>query len=87
MYNNYPNPFNNSTTIHYRVSRQQTARVHVELDVYNLLGQKVAVLVNKKQAAGDYRVSYNTGNLASGIYFYQIKIGEFTKTKKMVLIK
>ena len=80
---NYPNPFNPSTTITYQVPNP----AEVELSIYNLLGQKVATLVSKKQPAGQYQVEWDASGLASGIYYYMIKAGEFRQVKKMVLVR
>ena len=80
---NYPNPFNPVTKIEYRISKSD----HVTLKVYNLLGQEVASLVNKKQNAGQYEIEFNGSKLASGIYLYTLKAGESSMTKKMVLLK
>jgi len=66
---NYPNPFNPSTTIEY----QLPATSHVDLSIYNLLGQKVSTLVTEKQNAGTYQVQWDATGLASGIYFYQLQ--------------
>ncbi len=81
--NNYPNPFNPSTTIHYSISQKGL----VELFVYNTLGQKVATLVNQQQQAGRYSVNFNAAGLASGIYFYKFSTGDFSQIKKMLLLK
>jgi len=80
---NYPNPFNPSTKITYSLNNFGK----VNLSVYNLLGQKVAELVNTEQAAGDYTVNFNADNLSSGVYFYTLKFDNVVKTKKMVLLK
>jgi hypothetical protein len=81
---NYPNPFNNTTAIGYQLSTGS----HVELAVYNPLGQKVAVLVSKIQSAGQYRVQWNAENLASGVYIYQLRTKSgFISTKKLILLK
>lgn len=80
---NYPNPFNNSTVIGYQISEKGD----VELNIYNLLGQKVASLVNKKMQPGSYRILFNAGSLPSGLYFYSIQAGTFKKVKKMMLVK
>ncbi len=86
---NYPNPFNPTTEIRYTVgSKQPLARIQVELTVYNALGQKLQTLVNEKQAPGNYKIRFNAGRLASGVYFYRIRIGEgFSKIKKMILLR
>ena len=80
---NYPNPFNPTTTIKYKVS--QTA--DVELRVYNVLGQQVRQLVDKQKQPGTYQVRFDGSNLASGIYFLRLRIGEFSDLQKMTLIK
>jgi len=83
LYSNYPNPFNPSTTIKYDIPRQAL----VQLKVYNVLGKEIATLVNKEQLAGTYSVKFDALNLASGIYFYTIKAGNYTTSKKMLLLK
>ncbi len=87
---NYPNPFNSVTTIKYSVP----VNGNVKLTVYNTLGQQVAELINKELKAGSYDVKFSGksqsasgGVLASGVYFYQIKIDKFIQTKKMILLK
>lgn len=84
---NYPNPFNPSTIIQYSLEKT----VMVSLNVYNLLGTKVATLVNTSQNAGRYTVQLNVNqgsfNLSSGVYFYRLEAGSFISTKKLVLIK
>ncbi len=80
---NYPNPFNPTTAIGYQLS----AVSHVELTVYNALGQKVRTLVNTNQTAGTYSVAFDASGLPSGIYFYRLTAGNFTQLRKMVLIK
>jgi ligand-binding sensor domain-containing protein len=83
LYQNYPNPFNPSTTIQY----QLPGAGFVTLKIYDLLGREIFTLVNKEQTAGRYEVNFNASNLASGIYFYQIKSSSFVLTKKMVYLK
>ena len=80
---NYPNPFNPATKIEYKI---QEAGL-VLLRVYNVLGKEVATLVNEEKAIGNHNVTFDAGNLPSGIYFYTIKAGKFTNTKKMILLK
>lgn len=82
---NYPNPFNPSTNIEYSVVETQ----HVILKVYDILGNEVATLVNDIQSPGDYKVSFNSdrNHLSSGIYFYQLRAGDFVQTKKMILLR
>ncbi|MCH7773892.1 MAG: T9SS type A sorting domain-containing protein [Bacteroidetes bacterium] len=80
---NYPNPFNPSTRIAYSLAAQSP----VSLKVYDILGSEVATLVNTTQGTGVYEVNFNASNLASGLYFYTLKAGSFTSTKKMMLLK
>jgi hypothetical protein len=80
---NYPNPFNAETTIRFYV--QETS--HVSLKIYNLLGCKVAELVNSKLGPGDYSQTFDASNLASGIYFYRIQMNDYIAVKKMVLLE
>jgi hypothetical protein len=80
---NFPNPFNPSTTILYQIPN----RGDVTLRIFNLLGSEVALLVNETQDAGAYKVEFNARNLSSGIYFYQLKAGSFTETRKLSLLK
>ncbi len=80
---NYPNPFNPSTSIQYAVSSRQ----FVTLRVYDVLGRKIATLVNEEKPAGNYEIKYNGEGLTSGIYFYQLRAGNYIETKKMVLIR
>ncbi|MBM2845272.1 MAG: pyrrolo-quinoline quinone [Bacteroidetes bacterium] len=80
---NYPNPWNPSTTIHYGL--HQTS--YVMLTVYNTLGQQVAQLVNEQQQAGYHDVVFRGDELASGVYFYRLYAGEFVQTKKLLLLK
>lgn len=80
---NYPNPFNPSTIINYQIPVSST----VNLTVYNLLGQEVAVLVNGQKSAGNYDVKFDGSLLSSGIYLYKLTAGKNVITKKMLLIK
>ena len=59
----------------------------VDLSIYNLLGQKVATLVNTRQQAGFHQVEWDAGHLSSGVYYYLIKTGEFQDVKKMILVR
>ncbi len=83
--NNYPNPFNPTTTISYQIPSATGGRV--TLKVYDTLGREVALLVNEKQAAGTHAVTFDGSRLASGVYFYRLATGSFVDTKKLVLIK
>ncbi|HOH06804.1 MAG TPA: sugar-binding protein [bacterium] len=81
---NYPNPFNPSTTLTYRL--QKDARVCI--DVYNVLGKKVGNLVERRQAAGTYSVKWDAGDLASGIYFFQLRVNDqLISSRKAMLLK
>ena len=80
---NYPNPFNASTTIAYDLP----VAGKVELAVYDILGKKVATLVNDHQTAGKHAVEWDAIGQSSGLYFYQIKAGDFLKIKKCILLK
>ncbi|HUI63671.1 MAG TPA: T9SS type A sorting domain-containing protein, partial [Bacteroidota bacterium] len=83
LYNNYPNPFNPSTTIRYELRQEG----NVSLKVYDLLGQEIKTLVNERQTAGDHSVVFDARTLASGVYFYTLRSGSFVKTEKMMLLK
>lgn len=80
---NYPNPFNPKTTILYRLATS----CHVELNVYNVIGQKIHTLVNSKQLAGNHVVQFNAMDLPSGLYYYSITADRFNMVRKMILIK
>ena len=80
---NYPNPFNPGTVIKYSIPENG----FVTLDVYNLLGEKVASLVNGVQEAGRYEIGFDASSYTSGIYVYSLKSGSFNSVKKMLLIK
>ncbi len=88
LYPNYPNPFNPTTKIRYTIpSAGANSNSSVQLKVYDILGNEVAILVNKKQQPGNFEVEFNASKLASGIYFYQLTAGSYVSTKKMVLLK
>jgi photosystem II stability/assembly factor-like uncharacterized protein len=80
---NYPNPFNPTTTIKFEIAE----RGFVTIRVYDVLGSEVATLVNEEKPSGKYEVEFVGTGLTSGIYFYQIKAGNFVQTKKMILLK
>ncbi|NQV19234.1 MAG: T9SS type A sorting domain-containing protein [Armatimonadetes bacterium] len=80
---NYPNPFNPTTTISFSLQNNS----NVELSVYNIKGQLVETLVNDYKPAGEHSIVWNAENQASGIYFYKLKAGEYSKTKKMLLLR
>ncbi len=80
---NYPNPFNPSTRIRYSVPQNS----NVELKVFDILGRKVITLVNEIKSVGTYEIYYNAVGLPSGIYFYQLRAGDYVEIKKMLLLK
>jgi hypothetical protein len=80
---NYPNPFNPNTVIKYSIPEVSK----VMLKLYNLLGEEMATLVNEEKVAGYYKVEFNAATLPSGVYFYQLRAGDFVQTKKMLLLK
>jgi len=83
LFQNYPNPFNPTTIIRYRLPEA----AHVTLAIYNLQGRLVETLVNGEKEAGSYSVQWHAESLPSGVYFYQIQTGQFTATKKLLLLK
>lgn len=83
LHQNYPNPFNAATSISFSLP----ARLKVTLAVYNMLGQKVATLVDAVLPAGNHSVRLEAETMPSGFYFYQIKAGDYVATRKMVLLK
>lgn len=80
---NYPNPFNPSTVIRYQVP----VNADIRLEVFNMLGQSVALLVNEQKAAGSHTVSFDASSLSSGIYIYRIQSAGFSQSRQMLLIK
>lgn len=80
---NFPNPFNPLTTIGYSLSEYSK----VTIKIYDILGNEIKTLVNREEPAGVYDLTWDAGNLPSGIYFYKIQAGTYTETKKMILMK
>lgn len=80
---NYPNPFNPSTTIEFAIPEQS----FVKLEVFNMLGEKIATLVSEELNTGSYKYDWSAGNLPSGIYLYRLQTADFSTSKKMTLIK
>ncbi len=80
---NYPNPFNPSTTIRYMIPQNE----QVSIKIYDMSGRVIADLVNEIKTAGDHQVTWNASGLSSGIYFYKMQAGRFTEVKKMMLVK
>lgn len=81
--NNYPNPFNPSTTIKYELAEKS----EVSIKIFNIKGEEIQTLVNTEQNAGNYKVDFNAYGLGSGIYIYRIQAGNFVQSKKMTLLK
>ena len=80
---NYPNPFNPTTTIEFQISNPE----FVTLKIYNMLGQEIATPVSGKMKAGNYKYTWNGGGLASGLYLYKLRAGDFVQMHKMLLLK
>lgn len=80
---NYPNPFNPSTRISYSIP----VASNVQIEIINMLWQRVAFLVNEPKAAGNYTLQFDASGFSSGIYLYTIQAGDFRQTRKMMLIK
>ncbi|MBT8385881.1 MAG: T9SS type A sorting domain-containing protein [Ignavibacteria bacterium] len=90
LYQNYPNPFNPSTKIKFTLPKLR----FTILKIYDVLGSEVATLVNEELSAGEYEIEFNGESLpagrqglTSGVYFYQLRVGEFIQSKKMLLLK
>ncbi|MBK9097227.1 MAG: T9SS type A sorting domain-containing protein [bacterium] len=85
---NYPNPFNPVTKIKYSIPQDvRGEKQEVMLKIYDVLGREIATLVNEEKPAGEYEVEFDGSALPSGIYFYRLKAGAFSETRKMVLLK
>lgn len=83
LYNNYPNPFNPSTQIRYRIPES----AHVTLKVYDVLGRLIRTIVDEWQSPGEYTVPFHADNLSSGVYIYRLQAGTFTEVKRMTLVR
>ena len=83
LFQNYPNPFNPSTTINFQI--QEAGQV--TLKVYDVIGNEITTLINEKKDTGNYSVKYDASSLSSGTYIYQLRMGSFVETKKLILIK
>jgi hypothetical protein len=83
LFQNYPNPFNPETVISWQLANGS----HVELAVYNLLGEKVATLVSRQMGVGDHNYRFNGRDLPSGIYYYQLVTDNYRQVKKMILLR
>ncbi|MCX6164547.1 MAG: T9SS type A sorting domain-containing protein [Ignavibacteriae bacterium] len=80
---NYPNPFNPVTKINFSIPKSEL----VTIKIYDILGKEVEVITNKVFSAGTYSIDYYGSKLSSGVYFYKLTSGDFSSTKKMMLIK
>lgn len=80
---NYPNPFNPQTKINFDLPKALFA----ELTIYDILGRQISVLFNEHLNAGKYSVDFDGSNMPSGVYFYRLKTGDFSQSRKMILIK
>jgi hypothetical protein len=83
LYQNYPNPFNPKTTINYSIPKTN----FVTLKIYDVLGREIATLVNEERLPGNYNVKFDGSNIPSGVYFYRLQAGNFSQTKKLILMK
>jgi predicted GH43/DUF377 family glycosyl hydrolase len=83
LFQNYPNPFNPSTTIEFTLPKSE----FVELKVFNILGKEVSTMISKKLNQGNHTFTFDGSNLASGVYYYRIKAGNFAETRKMIYLK
>ena len=86
---NYPNPFNPFTTIKFSIPQNvgnENFR-SVQLKIYDMLGNEIATLVDEQKSPGTYEIKFNGSDYTSGIYFYKLKAGIFSETKKLVLMK
>jgi hypothetical protein len=80
---NYPNPFNSSTTLRYSLPVQSSATI----DIYDILGRKIQTLAEGIKPAGNYQIVWEARDIPSGAYFYRLTTGEFSQTRKMILVK
>lgn len=88
--NNYPNPFNPETTIKFSIPDVETLRstsLRTELKIYDILGRKVATLVNERKSPGNYEIKFNASGLPSGVYIYTLRVGDRVISRKMTLLK
>ena len=88
LYQNYPNPFNPITKVKFDIpSNVKSEKSNVKIIIYEILGKEAAVLVNRQLQPGSYEVEWNASNFTSGVYFYKLSAGNYSETKKMVLLK
>ena len=88
LYQNYPNPFTQSTIIKYDISKMGNSHFPaVQLTIYNLFGYKIATIVDEKQLPGNYKINFDASKLSNGIYYYNLRAGSFVQTKRMILYR
>ena len=80
---NFPNPFNASTMIEFSLNRAE----NINLKVYDILGRKIATLISGQMSAGVHRINFDASRFSSGYYFYKLQIGDYSETKRMMLLK
>ena len=83
LFQSYPNPFNPSTTIKFQLPKPDRVRI----EVFNVLGQRVALLLDERLPAGIHRIPFDAGNLSSGLYIFRVNAGEIYATRKMIRMK
>jgi hypothetical protein len=85
---NYPNPFNPTTKIKFTIPKNVNGELsNVQIKIYDILGNEIITLVDKQKSPGTYEVKFDGSKLSSGVYFYKLSTGNFTNTKKMLLMK
>ncbi len=94
LYQNFPNPFNSTTKIKYTIPPVETGHAPSLLRIYDILGREIATLVNEEKASGTYEVTFDASSLSpkgsiltSGVYYFQLRAGEYVETKKMILLR
>ncbi|MEO6695252.1 MAG: T9SS type A sorting domain-containing protein [Ignavibacteria bacterium] len=87
LFQNYPNPFNPVTKIKFDIPQSNGQIKNTKLVIYDALGKEILTIVNERLAPGSYEADFNAGDFPSGLYFYRIVSGEFSKIKKMILVK
>lgn len=83
LFHNYPNPFNPVTNIKFDIPKKS----NVKISIFDVLGKEISVLVNEELSPGTFEVNWDASNFPSGVYFYKIETGDYSESKKMVLIK
>ena len=83
LYQNHPNPFNPLTIINYSLREDG----HITLAIYDILGRKVSTLIDERKSAGNHSVEFNASNLPSGVYVYKLISGNYTASKKLILLR